>query len=492
MKALFLILFIFCLGADLYAFFSGPIRNLSAVEYAAHATAASDHYRMGNREKAKEYLQRILQKNPADAYANQFLGTLFLLDGNLEACLKYWNRLGQPLIEQIQLQPLPRVDSELMDKAFVMSPASPLTYEEYLATESRFEMMGIFSKQEFQLKPYAEQGKFDLVVRSSVKKSAFSSRIKIATLLARAAFTETVRLEFPNIEGTTMNSSSLISWDEFKNRFYSSFSLPFGRRPHLRVRIFTDTRKETWALGDDANLLKWEGGLELGESVNSKWKWTSGAKVSYRSYDNISSVSKPEFQEGWLVQAFGNFNYSWIRIPERRFTLQSTSNVDAGKIVDSSANPFLIFENSVEMRWFPRPRGEDYATTGRFRFGKMFGSGPFDEYFVLGVERDTDLLLRAHKARRDKKGENPFAPAYALWNWDITKILLDKKRYRLRITPFFDSGKIFDSRLWQGKQWFMDTGIQAGLQLLGGPELVLKFGKDLRTGRNVIYLAARL
>jgi hypothetical protein len=122
----------------------------------------------------------------------------------------------------------------------------------------------------------------------------------------------------------------------------------------------------------------------------------------------------------------------------------------------------------------------------------MFGAGPFDEYFVLGVERDTDLLLRAHKARRDKKGENPFAPAYALWNWDITKIMIDRKTYRLRFTPFFDIGRIFDTRLWQGKRWFLDTGIQGGLQLFGGPELVLTFGKDLRTGRNVIYLAAKL
>jgi hypothetical protein len=494
MKKYLAILIAFSFGTELYAIsvFSGPMRNLSAVEYAAGAVQASISYRMGDPLNAKEHLQAILEKNPRDAYANQFLGTLFLMDGNVEACLKYWNRIGEPLIREIQVQPIPSVDPELMDRAFVMAPASRLTYEEYLETESRLQMMGIFRKQEFKLKPRKEEGNFDLIFSASMKKSAFSSRIKIATLLAQAVFTETVKLEFPNIVDTTISSSSLISWDEYENRFYSSLSLPFGKHPQLRMLFFIDTRKETWSLSQDADLLKWEGGFELAESVNSGWKWTGGAKLSHRSYDNISSISEHEFQEGWLIQAFGNIESSLIRIPERRFTLRSTLNGEVGRILNSSATPFLMLENSLEMRWFPQPVGDDLAMIGRFRIGKTFGTGPFDEYFVLGVERDTDLLLRAHRNRRDKKGENPFAPAYALWNGDINKIVIDKEKYSIRLTPFFDVGRIFDSGLWQGEDWFMDMGIQTGLQFFIGPELMLTFAKDLRTGRNVVYFSARL
>ncbi|MCI0603889.1 hypothetical protein L0156_12860 [bacterium] len=493
MKNYLFLLLVFCFGPDLYAlsFFTGPMRNWAQVEYALEATQASMSYRRGDRELSKKYLQRILEKNAGDSYANQFLGTLFLMDGNLEAALKYWNRLGKPLIENIQLEPHPDVDPELLDRALVMAPASSLTREDYLATESRLQMMGVFRKQEFELKPHKKEEKFDLIVRPSVKKGAFSSKIKMATLAAQGVFTETVQLEFPNIEGTTISASSLISWDEFKNRFYSSLSLPFGRHPHMRIRSFSDTRKETWALAPDVDLLKWQGGVELAESVNGNWKWNSGAKVSHRNYDNIGSFSA-SFQEGWVIQAFANFDFSLLRIPERRFNVKSNLNTEVGKLLHSFSSPFLMLENSVEMRWFPRPAGEDLAMTGRFRTGKIFGEVPFDESFVLGVERDTDLLLRAHKSQSDKKGENPFASAYALWNWDISKIVVDKKRYRLKLTPFLDVGKIFDSQLWRGKQWFVDTGIQTGVQIFGAPELVLTFGKDLRTGRNVVYFSARL
>jgi hypothetical protein len=58
MKTLFLFLIIFCFGADVYAAFSRPIWNLSAVEYAAAAAHASISYRAGDREGAKEYLQK--------------------------------------------------------------------------------------------------------------------------------------------------------------------------------------------------------------------------------------------------------------------------------------------------------------------------------------------------------------------------------------------------------------------------------------------------
>ena len=52
--------------------------------------------------KQKNYPQTIrrlrqsLRLAPGDAYANDFLGTAYFLEGNLEAALKYWNRVGKP------------------------------------------------------------------------------------------------------------------------------------------------------------------------------------------------------------------------------------------------------------------------------------------------------------------------------------------------------------------------------------------------------------
>src|SRR6266851_1596659 len=41
--------------------------------------------------EATHYLRRALGLAPHDSYANDFLGTVYFLQGNLEAALKYWN-----------------------------------------------------------------------------------------------------------------------------------------------------------------------------------------------------------------------------------------------------------------------------------------------------------------------------------------------------------------------------------------------------------------
>ena len=47
-------------------------------------------------------LHRALQLDPKDEYANEFLATVYFLEGNLEAALKYWNRVGKPQIAEVR------------------------------------------------------------------------------------------------------------------------------------------------------------------------------------------------------------------------------------------------------------------------------------------------------------------------------------------------------------------------------------------------------
>src|SRR5574337_1887011 len=77
--------------------------------------------------EAERHLYRALRLDPHDRYAINFLATLHFLDGNLEAALKYWNRIGKPRINQIRTDPQLHIDPALLDRAFTCSPASVLT-----------------------------------------------------------------------------------------------------------------------------------------------------------------------------------------------------------------------------------------------------------------------------------------------------------------------------------------------------------------------------
>ena len=142
----------------------------------------------------------------------------------------------------------------------------------------------------------------------------------------------------------------------------------------------------------------------------------------------------------------------------------------------------------MESQWFPLAQGDDYNTRWRVQAGKTFGQLPFDELFMLGMERDNDLWLRAHiGARGGRKGSAPLGRNYFLSNWETDKNLYRNGIFTLKLSPFLDTGRITDasSTLGSGK-WLWDTGVQAKLQVFGVGVAII-YGKDLRTGRNAFY-----
>jgi hypothetical protein len=107
---------------------------------------------------------------------------------------------------------------------------------------------------------------------------------------------------------------------------------------------------------------------------------------------------------------------------------------------------------------------------------------------MLGLERDSDLWLRAHVGLRDgRKGSAPLGRNYFLSNWESDKNLYSNGLVTLQLGPFFDSGKITDPSATLGSEkWLFDTGAQAKLRVLG-VGVVFSYGKDLRTGNNAFF-----
>jgi hypothetical protein len=136
--------------------------------------------------------------------------------------------------------------------------------------------------------------------------------------------------------------------------------------------------------------------------------------------------------------------------------------------------------------------GDDYAMQGQIRSGKTFGIVPFDELFMLGMERDNDLWMRGHVGTRDGiKGSAPLGRNYFLSNWEIDKRIYHNGYFSFTLSPFLDSGKITDSLPGLGSErWLWDIGVQAKFRLMG-VGVTLIYGKDLRSGHNAFYATAQ-
>lgn len=455
-------------------------------------------------QEARRHLYRILRLDPHDRYAINFLATLYFLDGNLEAALKYWNRIGKPRINQITTDPQLHIDPALLDRAYTCSPASVLTLEQYRTTLERFRQLGVFSSYRLDLEPAAGEGPetFDLAL-SAVEKNGWGPNKAAALIsLVRGLPYETVYPEVYNLRRSALNIDSLFRWDSQKRRAFVSISAPLARNPKFRYGFYADGRNENWNIShtflqpavpvEGFNLEKIQLGGGIESIANSRWMWSAGLNVSGRRFRNLpsgASAADPVFTNGAAAEARARSDYALLRVPEKRFTLDSGVQGAVGNFYARGFGRFGTLQGSLGARWLPQARGDDFEMIEEIYAGKTFGRVPFDNLFMLGLEHDNNLPLRAHIGTENgQKGNAPLGRDYLLSNWEVNKDLYTNAWFKLRLAPFVDTGKAYDGPDGFGsRQWLWDTGASAKLRVLGGVALVFTYGKDLRTGRNTYY-----
>jgi len=453
--------------------------------------------------KAERHLHRALELDPHDRYALNFLGTIYFLGGNLEAALKYWNRIGKPQINQIKMDPQLHIDPALLDRAFTCSPASVLTLAQYRTTLERLRQLGVFSTYRLDLVPAAEGSeKFDLSL--SVVETNGWGRSKAGTVISalRGLPYETVYPEVYNLRHSALNIQSLFRWDSQKRRAFVSVSAPLAGNPKFRYRFYADGRNENWNISQTFlqpvlpvaafNLEKLELGAGFESIASSRWTWALGMSVSDRRFRNLpsgASAADPVFTNGAAAEVRARSNYALIRIPEKRFRLDSGVQGTIGNLYARDFGRFSTVQGSLAAHWLPQAHGDDFEMAEGIYAGKTLGRAPFDDLFILGLERDNDLPLRAHIGTENgQKGSAPLGRDYLLSNWEVNKNLYTNAWFELRLAPFLDTGRTYDRADGFGsRQWLWDTGASLKLRVVGGVSLVFTYGKDLRTGRNTFY-----
>ncbi|MEJ2009593.1 MAG: tetratricopeptide repeat protein [Acidobacteriota bacterium] len=461
-------------------------------------------FRQKRYQEAERDLHRALHLDPQDRYAINFLATLYFLEGNQEAALKYWNRIGKPWISRIEIDPEVRVGPSLLDRAFTCSPAGVLTLEQYRTTLQRLRQLGIFPTFRLDLVPLAgkDPEEFDLMLSAVERKGWRPNKVEGSISLLRGLPYATVYPEAYDLRDSALNVVSLFRWDNQKRRVFVSFSAPIARNPKFRYSFFADGRNENWNVSrtfhgpglpiQTFNLEKLELGGGVKSIVNSRWNWAAGLSFSDREFRNLPegvSAADPIFTNGVTVEAHARSDYALLRIPEKRFKLGSSVLGTFGNFYAPGFNRFGMLQGLVEASWFPQARGDDYELMEDFYTGRTFGQVPFDDLFMLGLERDNNLPLRAHIGTYNgQKGNAPLGRDYLLSNWEIDKNVYANAWFKLRLAPFLDTGRIYDhSDGFGSRQWLWDTGASVKLRILGGVSLVFTYGKDLRTGRNTFY-----
>lgn len=452
---------------------------------------------------ARRWLQTALGLDREDSYANDFLGTLYFLDGNLDAAVKYWNRAGRPYISAIQHEESLQIHPALFDRALAFSPASELRLAELETTRVRLAGLGVFSAPDVRLAARPD-GTFDAVL-SLGERNGWGSNVweGLLSTFSGVAY-QTIYPEYDNIRGSATSVRSLARWDAQKRRLAAALDGPLHQNPKWHYQIGVDLRNEVWDIRESftgpspslgaLNLRREAGTLGVASLNSSRWGWHAGVEFSHRDYRSVltgTGLVGSLLLSGSQLKQFGDAWRVLWRVPESRFTMTSQASYQVGRIWSNPAHAFGKVQGTAWAQWFPQARGDDYAMLSEVRAGGIAGQIPFDELFQLGMERDNDLWMRAHVGTRDgRKGSAPLGTEFFLSNQEIDKNVWSNGLVTVKLSPFLDTGKITGTgaALSNGR-WLWDTGVQAKLRVLG-VGLTFVYGKDLRTGNNAYYFTA--
>jgi hypothetical protein len=459
-------------------------------------------YKLKDMRAAKRELRAALKLDPRDAYTREFLGTLYFLDGNLEATLKYWNTIEKPRLRSVSVQPPAKLDPALLQSALGFNAPQILTNDALLGAEARLDNLGLYPYRRVVLAA-ASGGNYDATLHMPERdlwgEPWWAGALSWLSGLPYA----TVYPEAYNLGREAINATSLLRWDSQKRRVYADISAPVLHEAKYRFRAYFDGRNENWNLKStffgagpplsDLNVRRVAGGAELRAVVNGRWGWSTGVEIANRSYRNLAAPASASggsfFTDGNSLVYWARADRSLLRLPDERFTVDSSVEGRVGREFANDLGSFGTVRGALGAHWFPQAKGDDYEMQARIRAGESFGDVPFDELFQLGIERDNDLWLRGHPGTSDgRKGAAPLGRRYFLANWEVDKNVYGNGLFTVKLGPLVDTGAIADSSGRFGSQrWLWDTGAQCKIRVLGTVTVVLSYGRDLRGGRNVFY-----
>jgi len=479
------------------AFEVGLLRHPRDVRFLVELAGIA--YREKQFAKAERYLRRSLAINPADDYANDFLASIYFLQDNLEAALKYWNRTDKPKLSDLGLEPPPKLNPLLLDHTFAFSRGSTWSRDQFLKTEALLESLNIFPRMRFDLGAQPD-GSFDLTFHGSERSAWGITKLDGLLSLLRGLPYQSVYPEFYDLGGRGLNWRSLVRWDDEKRRVSTEIAAPIGENPAMRYRVYLQGLNENWNLTNTiapsslagVNLEKAIAGVGIQNIVGGRWQWGAGAEYSYRKFKSLLGIpaqAGPFFTNGSAIAVRSKIQRSLVRFPQDRFTVDSSATGEIGTFFGGPLNRYARIQGSLQAHWFPESRGDDFETQSSLRAGRTFGNVPFDELFILGFDRDNDLWMRGHPGLRDgEKGNAPLGRNYVLVNAETDKIVYRGTFFIVKAGPFLDSGDIYDpSGYFGSSRWLWDTGIQGKIRVLGSFEFVLGYAKDLRSGQNSFF-----
>src|SRR5205807_5588603 len=96
-------------------------------------------------------------------------------------------------------------------------------------------------------------------------------------------------------------------------------------------------------------------------------------EIADRNFRNLSGHTSPAerafFSGATSVAEWLRVVRTLVRVPERRFTLDSLAEAKAGREFRDGLGSFATLRGSLRADWFPRAKGDDYEMNAQSQAG---------------------------------------------------------------------------------------------------------------------------
>lgn len=450
-------------------------------------------FRLQRHREARSSLRRAIRLAPDDEYTHHFLGTLHLLNNNLDAAVSQWNQLNEPLLSSIEVPSSLHTRADLVDRALTFAPTETLTLSELRASRARLDLLDAFASYNFDLVPDGTDNGYRLRMRAFERRGWSGSPLLTAASIARGLPYQTVLVDYVNPRGRASSLHALARWDTNRRRANLRYSRPLNGEPRHRWSAFADARNERWGLSpfrEAASLTEFqlqtvEAGVGVSSVVNGAFQWSGETAINVRAYRGEATDSA-RTPDATGVRTDLRFHWTPLRLPARRITVSTDIRVGLGSVRGESGGTYGRLESAAQLRW---DSGNSWTAQTRIAAGVLPGMAPFDELYILGVERDNLLEFRGIRGARDgQKGSAPVGDRFWLASNEITRRVARISFLDIHAGPFFDAGTVSDHRGEFGSQRIqLAAGAQLELHVLGVFGIKLLYGRDLRTGNDLFF-----
>lgn len=458
---------------------------------------------------AKRWLHHARRLGSIDPYVDEFLGTLYLLDGNVEAALLFWNRIDRPVLvdDQIATGLESVLRTGLANDAASFRAGAVFGRGDYLRTQRVTTFLGVCGSTRVDLLAQ-ESDRFRATMRCVERPGFGQNKLSSLVMLARGLGYQAVHVRIPNIGRRAWQWNSMLRWDTRKRRAFAETAMPIAGRSSWRLRIFADARHEYWqALDSDTRALRQdflhrraEAGVAAGAVLGSRTTWENSLSLANRSFPVVSpaGLANDRLVNGTSLRYGHRIESDLYRNPVKRFFVALSGDASLERYFTRDSN-VIRGETSLRSVWLPSHNNDDGRTTLRVNAGALHGVAPLTDLFTVGFERDElgrdelgrdgSLPLRAHIGTRDgHKGSALYGDRYFNVNLDVEKTLLQAGVLRLSLAPFLDAAWVRDpARIYGARKVQFDAGIQFIAATPGGTEFRLSYGWNLRTKRPAFY-----